>query len=127
MHAGNNELGLMHLVSELVNLVRGIAEDDCLTDGCSFKDIDKGVKLRLFLLNINEKLFDAVIGIVLSVHIDCESNSLGPTMSRPVHTACHHSKDESGVSIELFCLAVCGIVAGFRAFLYCVKRINIQC
>lgn len=59
VHAGNSDLGLMHLVSEPVNLVRGIAENDCLTDGCSLIEINKRVKLRLFL-NINEKLFDAV-------------------------------------------------------------------
>lgn len=49
----------MHLVSEPVNLVRGIAENGCLIDGCSLIEINKRVKLRLFL-NINEKLFDAV-------------------------------------------------------------------
>lgn len=72
IHAGNSELGLMHLVSEPVNIVGGIAENKCLTDGCRLKDIKKGVKLQLFLFNINKKFFDAVIAIVLSVHIDCE-------------------------------------------------------
>lgn len=101
----DGELASPHLLSQIVDLPAGVAEDDGLGDVQSVVEIAEGVELPVLLLDINVELADTFQGQLLALHQDLDGvvhEPLGDLESVRGHggRAQHNLESVSGESGE---------------------------
>ena len=68
MHVSNSEVGFEHLLSQPLDLLSSVTEDDCLSDCQGFVEVAKSVEFPFFLLHSNEELLDSFESKLITFH-----------------------------------------------------------
>ena len=62
MHGGDSEVGLLHLLSQNIDLATGVAENNGLRDAQGVVQVTKDIEFEFLLFNINVELLDTFQG-----------------------------------------------------------------